>query len=426
MYLGTLAIKNYRSFVDSSFTFDRKINLIIGINGSGKSTLLSAIKASVVPVMRGLADDWSTKIIETEDVRFESEIIGHRVRFERRFPASIHSTGELFNTQFKWFAQKNSGNAIADSEQTITTIAKGKISQLESKNSIVLPLVAFYGVQRSGHGQGVGLGSAASEKLSKIDGYKMWFNAFLNRDQLENWIIGKTLERLQLLSEGEPASKIEDDELAIVNGALRGCIPEFVGLRYDMRLRTLMAELSGGRATPFSAMSDGQQNVVALVADVARRMCILNPHLGDQILTRTDGIVAIDELDIHLHPSWQRNILKTLRLTFPLLQVFATSHSPQMVGGLSPDEVIVLKDGKPSRPQFTYGLDVNELLEDVMNAKSREPEIEESINQIFEFVEAGDIARAKLALGQLKMKAPGLPDYSKVDALIRRKEIIGR
>src|SRR5262249_11163480 len=143
------------------------------------------------------------------------------------------------------------------------------------------------------------------------------------------------------------------------------------GLKYDLRRRSLMAVFETA-FMPFANLSDGQQGTIVLIADIARRMCLLNPHLGQDVLTRTNGLVAIDELDVHLHPAWQREILHTLRRSFPMIQIIATSHSPQMVGGLQPFEICILKDGRFEHPQTSFGLDSSSVLEEVMGVFSRD------------------------------------------------------
>ncbi len=166
--------------------------------------------------------------------------------------------------------------------------------------------------------------------------------------------------------------------------------------------------------------------MVALFADIARRMCILNPHMGKDVLRNTSGVVIIDELDIHLHPAWQRSIVSALRQAFPKVQFIAASHSPQIIGSLKPEEVIVLHNGDPSHPRVTYGLDSSSVLEEVMGVTQREPEIEDLLSELFSTLEDNDLEKAKSQLEDLKKKAPDLPEFAGAEALIRRKEILGK
>jgi predicted ATP-binding protein involved in virulence len=152
----------------------------------------------------------------------------------------------------------------------------------------------------------------------------------------------------------------------------------------------------------------------------------MNPQLGDKAPQETPGILMIDELDIHLHPEWQRRILQVLSERFPLLQIFATSHSPLMIGGLKPEQVLLLSDGKVSHPQATYGQDANRVLEDVMEVGSRVDKVQEEIGLIFREIEDRQFEAARDRLSILKSEAPDLPEYVRAEALIRRVEVVGR
>lgn len=90
-------------------------------------------------------------------------------------------------------------------------------------------------------------------------------------------------------------------------------------------------ELKGPR--PVGLLSDGYRSTVALFADLARRCAILNPHLLEKAAEKTPGIVLIDEVDLHLHPSWQRRLIADLRKAFPAIQFVLTTHSPQVISG---------------------------------------------------------------------------------------------
>jgi predicted ATP-binding protein involved in virulence len=214
--------------------------------------------------------------------------------------------------------------------------------------------------------------------------------------------------------------------LAWVNQAIEIALPKTKDLRYDLRLQSLLIDVEGEKTIPFNNLSDGQRGMVALFADIARRMCILNPHMGKDVLKNTSGVVIIDELDIHLHPAWQRNIVPALKEAFPKVQFIAASHSPQIIGSLKPEEVIVLNNGDASHPRVTYGLDSSSVLEEVMGVTQREPEIERLLSELFSTLEDNDLEKAKSQLEALKKKAPDLPEFAGAEALMRRKEILGK
>ena len=96
-----------------------------------------------------------------------------------------------------------------------------------------------------------------------------------------------------------------------------------------------------GNWVPMSALSDGYQSMMAWVGDLVTRLSQAFPNAENPL--EQEGIVLIDEIDIHLHPTWQRQILSQLRRTFPKIQFIVTTHSPLVAGGAKEGEVILLK-----------------------------------------------------------------------------------
>ena len=145
-----------------------------------------------------------------------------------------------------------------------------------------------------------------------------------------------------------------------------------------------------------------------------------------KVLEKTNGIIVIDELDIHLHPGWQRSIVSTLKKAFPKIQFIAASHSPQIIGGLMPNEIMLLNDGDASHPRVSYGLDSSRVLEEIMGVSEREPEVETLLSELFSTIEDNNLVEAKAQLKALRKVAPDLPEFAGAQALIRRKEILGK
>jgi predicted ATP-binding protein involved in virulence len=173
-------------------------------------------------------------------------------------------------------------------------------------------------------------------------------------------------------------------------------------------------------------LSDGQRVAIALVVDIARRMCLLNPHLGELVTKTTPGVVLIDELDVHLHPKWQRLMTTGLQAAFPEVQFIAASHSPQVLGELKPEQIILLTQDGVAHPEVSYGLDASRVLEQIMEASKRSTSIEQELSTLFELLERNDLARARVLLDSLKNAAPGLPELAGAEALLKRKEVVGR
>ena len=111
---------------------------------------------------------------------------------------------------------------------------------------------------------------------------------------------------------------------------------------------------------PVNQLSDGYKSTISLVADIAYRMAVLNPQLLGDVCNETDGIVLIDEVDLHLHPKWQQRILGDLTEIFPKVQFIISTHAPEVINSVSKENVIVLENNQAvSAPAETYGKDAN-------------------------------------------------------------------
>ena len=139
--------------------------------------------------------------------------------------------------------------------------------------------------------------------------------------------------------------------------AVRACIvamiPAATMAFWDLEWDELTIDVTIGgysQRLPFHLLSDGYRNVVGMVADIAYRMATLNPHLLERVIGETPGIVLVDEIDLHLHPNWQRQVVGHLLQAFPQVQFVATTHSPfiiQSLHGLKDTLLWELNSGQP-------------------------------------------------------------------------------
>lgn len=423
MRLDRLHIQNFRCYEDATFDFQPGFNLVVGVNGSGKTSLLQAAAVSFIEYANTIK--LQSVGLALDDVRFVINKFEGRSRFERKFPLRLDAQGEILGVK-KWETIQSSEHSPPLVEDELGLATDKELVKFDLGERIELPVLVFYRSNRQWKGANISAEYAAQQKISRLDGYTNWFDAVTDLKDFESWIIGKTLERMQNLLDAKSAPPLFEDELAWVNQAIEIALPKTKDLRYDLRLQSLLIDVEGEKTVPFNNLSDGQRGMVALFADIARRMCILNPHMGKDVLQNTAGVVIIDELDIHLHPAWQRNIVPALKKAFPKVQFIAASHSPQIIGSLKPEEVIILNNGDASHPRVTYGLDSSSVLEEVMDVAQREPKIEALLYELFSTLEDNDLEKAKRLLQTLKEKAPELPEYLRAEALLRRKETIGR
>ena len=164
---------------------------------------------------------------------------------------------------------------------------------------------------------------------------------------------------------GFQAGRQELPHLTAVKDAVRTGLADCTDLGYDMQQGALLLKLEKpDRTLAFNALSHGQKNMLAIVADLAWRCAVLNPHLGADAARETPGIVLIDEIDLHLHPRWQRRVVGDLKRAFPKVQFIVTTHSPSVIQSLRPGELIKLDGGM--RGEYS-GKSVEDVLEAAMD-----------------------------------------------------------
>ena len=201
--------------------------------------------------------------------------------------------------------------------------------------------------------------------------------------------------------------------------ALAIVLPEFsnIYLQYHPKLQLMVTYQ--GQTMLFQQLSNSIRNLTALVGDIVRRMCLLNPQLGNSVLRDTPGVVLIDELDMHLHPAWQRRLPGVLKQAFPQVQFIAASHSPQIIGELPLEEIWLMRDNQViGHPEHALGLSSSEVLEELMDSKARNPAIHQQLQAIERLIEDDQLEMAQNRLTQLETQIGQIPDVVRARSAI--------
>ena len=160
---------------------------------------------------------------------------------------------------------------------------------------------------------------------------------------------------------------------------------------------------------------------------------MLNPDLSDPLEGK--GVIFIDEIELHLHPKWQREILPKLVEIFPNCQFIVTTHSPQVISSISNCSVFVLNQEalsetsniKPLKLEHVmYGKTSDQILEYIMDSSKRDFEIEEQIKKIYALLDDKKVDKAKQAIKILKEKIGNDTEITKLNAWVKRIEILGK
>ena len=172
-------------------------------------------------------------------------------------------------------------------------------------------------------------------------------------------------------------------------------------------------------------LSEGERGLLALVLDLARRLSQANPGLADPV-KQGQAVVLIDELDLHLHPKWQRTIVERLTNTFPSCQFIATTHSPQIVAAVEPEQILLLMEKEVIRPDRTLGMDSNWILRNLMEADDRPANAAKAIQHVETLIKRGNFKKARAAIVVHRKAGLDLPEWSILEARMTRMELVAR
>ncbi len=179
--------------------------------------------------------------------------------------------------------------------------------------------------------------------------------------------------------------------------ALEDTVRQFLEGYSDLRVDDSGQELLIGRkgsSVAVSHMSDGERGALALVLDLTRRLVQANPEMDNPVV-EAEAVVLIDEIDLHLHPAWQRRIVDNLTATFPRCQFIATTHSPQVIGEVEHDRIHIMTDAEVSSPTHSFGVDSSRVLEEIMDAEPRTRKAQDLLSQV-----SGEIGKQRYKQSQ--------------------------
>lgn len=356
MRIDQLEVQNFKGFDAREFSFHPEFNLIVGVNGTGKTSTLDALAIAIGSWFLGVKGADSRHIRPNEVLLgdFEHEDIdddGNRhisVHWESVYPCRVHARGEVLGEQIEWVRSLNGpgGRTTYSDALRIKKLAAQADAAVRRGDDITLPLISYYGTgrlwlePRDSYQVSSPDRIAEKEELSRFAGYLNSVDPRLSVGQLTRWIARQAWITYQQGNRTPPI-------FAAVRNAIVGCVEGATNIYFDAALGEVVVEMQGG-TQPFSNLSDGQRSMLALVGDIAHKAAKLNPHLGAKVLDETAGVVLIDELDLHLHPRWQRQIIEDLRRTFPKLQFVCTTHSPFLIQSLRSGEELIMLDGQPT------------------------------------------------------------------------------
>ena len=448
MKVKRLQMQSFRGIGDLMLEFDETSpTALIGINGVGKSSILDCLAILLSQMIREIAYPKSIKLnnlfISNLSSRsnnrdeYEKSIPGQPDIKERFFSEDDITNGQqethngikifLQSRQVSWFLttfSKERSREPNKENAELDAVAQDIHRQWKANPKFNLPLAVYYPVKRSV--LGIDLQITETHSFKQIDAYDQALNGVqISFHRFFQWF--RSLEDLEN-EERRDNSEFKNQQIEAVRQSIYSLIPGFSNLR--VRRSPLRMTVQKEREQLIvNQLSDGEKCLLAMVGDLARRLAIANPSLPDPL--QGSGVVLIDEIELHLHPKWQREIIPALTRTFPNCQFIVTTHSPQVISQVKPEGIYILEKTDEGvvakKPESSFGRDSNRILEDLMSVPERPLKIKESLLELFRLIDAGNIEGARQLRQQLANEiGADEPEFVKADVLIRRKEILNR
>lgn len=416
MKLNSLQLQNFRGFDSFELDLAQPVTLLVGRNACGKTAVLDAAAVALGAWMRGTTQAWSEdRSLQQSDARLVRSESDGLPTAAPVFPVAVHASGLVAGQQLTWTREllRKGGRTTSGRAKRIRALARETERAASDGDAADLPLFAYYGtgrlwVQKRDKRRPGRLGS-------RMQGYAACLETASNTKLFQRWMAWREDDRIQRLAaaheHGANLASVHTPHLDAVANAARSCLEGVRRFYYSANYRELRLELEDGRLLPFDSLSDGQRSLVVLAADIAWRAAQLNPHFGGDAPRRVEGVVLIDEVELHLHPAWQRRVIDDLTRTFPRLQFIITTHSPQVVATAEADWLRILTAEGVHRSDHVRGRDTNSILRDVMGVPDRPPWMVEWLRKVEVLVEQGRVDEAKTELTAIRALVGASDDW---------------
>lgn len=359
MILKSIDIKNFRGFKDNHYDLDPRMNVIVGNNTAGKTTILHAVQIALGAYLQSLTILPSSKPYRRNFVKTDRPLI-YNVSKNDFFPPeddteiSVNSAIRIEGVRSgNSFSENRNVHWRREQKGNSTTHNKANVGELidvvnewmeyrkseDSDTNVLLPLVLAFGADRIDNNYK--LVEKTKQRESKITkAYKFALQESVDFKSALNWIL-RYHTNAKILKEEKGTDK-----------AFFGALETAARLKdievHDKELWATV-KVTGGPETrlTYEMMSSGFKAMVNIVSEMAYRCILLNGWLGENAVKETPGVVMIDEVDLYLHPHWQRHVLADLQEAFPKIQFIVTTHSPFVVQSIQSENLITL-DGTSS------------------------------------------------------------------------------
>ncbi len=379
-----IIIDNFRGIRHLNVQFGGRMNLFAGENGAGKSTVLQAIRYLMSwYVARVLSRDGRGLMLRQDDITHGQPFCRLIIFLENG------TTWKLYKKSNKYRGKSNDRTDLAD----LTAFADALVSDHERFGGYIrFPAIGCYGVDRAVAEVKPRL--SKKSKMAPLDSYDLRLNNGHNFSGFFTWFReSEDIENEELREKGSIKS---DGQLDAVRKALEQVSNDYTRFRVSRNPRDFLMDKNGVQFS-INQLSDGEKCYLTLVGDIARMLAMTNQ--GADCPLEGKGCILIDEVDLHLHPVWQSEILGRLTQIFKGCQFIITTHSPFVVTNVRPfddDKFFLMDDCKASEMTGnTYGKRIDQILLEFFHVRSlRNSEVEEHLSRAWDHLVKNDYESA--------------------------------
>lgn len=411
MRFSTLTLNNFRAFKHIELLLHPKLTVLAGVNGSGKTTLLDAYAVMLSRIVSYIEDgkiNKNTIRINDSDIQNGENRVEIILLDDNGFKFSVYKS------------RKGVSSSEKDDVQHAKKYAKDIQYRIEDSGSqATIPVFIYYQTQRTvidfpkriRTEHKFDLVETYDNSLNGETNFRLFFEWFRVREDLENEI------RLR------QNVSYRDGQLNAVREALTKFLPHVTDIQIRRSGEQAMIAKENGREISINQLSDGAKILFALIGDLARRLAMANPAVNEPLLG--NGIVLIDELELHLHPKWQREIIRKLPTVFPNIQFIISTHSPQIISEVAAESLYILnwnqKNNQPehTKPYRSLGLDSTEVLSEIMDSRTINQEFDDEVAKVYQYIEQEKWEEAEKKIEYLEEKYGEIPKILRASSYFR-------
>ena len=389
MYVSKIRMQNFRCYTDFTMQFSPKVTVIVAENGRGKTAILDGLAITMAPYLAAFPGI-KARNFQPNDVRMVVDVPQTQKdelqikRMKYLLPVVLETEVKADDGKaYSWKRELKSvkGKTSSASAKFVSDYGKRIADELNQPGDqdIILPVLGYYGTSRMWNDSS--LLKRKKVDLSRSSGYVECLEPSGSYNTFAQWFRYATesaLEYDHIIAEKKLNKKNPYREiLNAINKAIVTCIQSmgWTDLKYSFAAQNLLICHPEKGELPLEAMSDGARSVISMAADIAYRMARLNPDMGEDVTLKTSGVVLIDEVDMHLHPSWQQTVVNDLVKAFPKVQFIVTTHSPQVLTSVPAECIRILHWDNDlvdiEEPTFSLGAESSQLLRDIQHVESR-------------------------------------------------------